>query len=115
MIQVSYAEIETDSLVGSREREQLLLDQSVELMEKALADGPQSTAAIEAMHFTIRIWTHLMEDLAQPENGLSDELRASLISIGIWILKEADAVRQGTSDGIAEILDITRIIRDGLK
>lgn len=115
MIQVSYAEIETDSLVGSREREQLLLDQSVALMERALAGGPQSAAAIEAMHFTIRIWTHLLEDLAEPENGLPNELKAGLISIGIWILKEADAVRMGTSTGIAEILDITRIIRDGLK
>ena len=39
MIRVSYAEIESDSLVGSREREQQLLDQSIALMDQALKDG----------------------------------------------------------------------------
>ena len=115
MIQVSYAEIESDSLVDSRERELQLLEQSIALMERAVADGPQSMAAVEAMHFTVRIWTHLMNDLAGPENELPDDLRASLISIGIWILREADSVRRGESEGIGEILEITKIIRDGLK
>lgn len=115
MIQVSYAEIESDSLVGSREREQQLLDQSIAMMDQALKDGPKSIAAVEAMHFTIRLWTHLMQDLAEPENELPDDLRASLISIGIWILKEADAVRMGEEGSVAEIRDITVIIRDGLK
>jgi flagellar protein FlaF len=56
-----------------------------------------------------------MQDLAEPENELPDDLRASLISIGIWILKEADAVRIGEQGSISEIRDITAIIRDGLK
>lgn len=115
MIRVSYAEIESDSLVGSREREQQLLDQSIALMDQAIKDGPNSMATVEAMHFTIRLWTYLMQDLAEPENELPDDLRASLISIGIWILKEADAVRIGEQGSIAEIRDITAIIRDGLK
>ncbi|WP_306118284.1 MULTISPECIES: flagellar biosynthesis regulator FlaF [unclassified Roseitalea] len=115
MIQVNYAEIEADALASSREREQQLLDQSIALMQRAIEQGPQSMAAVEAMHFTVRIWTHLLNDLAGPENELSDELRAGLISIGIWILREAEAVRQGDSDNIGEILDITRIIRDGLQ
>ena len=67
------------------------------------------------MHFTNRIWTYLLNDLADPENSLPDDLRASLISIGIWILRETDAVRLGDSDAIGEIKDITTIIRDGLK
>jgi len=115
MIRVSYAEIESDSLVGSREREQQLLDQSIDLMDQAIKDGPNSMATVEAMYFTIRLWTHLMQDLAEPENELPDDLRASLISIGIWILKEADAVRVGEQGSISEIRDITVIIRDGLK
>lgn len=115
MIEVSYAEIESDSLLGSREREQHLLDQSVAMMDQALAGGPQSSAAVEAMHFTVRIWTHLMQDLAGPDNELPDDLRASLISIGIWILKEAETIRSGEGGSIAQIRDITAIIRDGLQ
>lgn len=115
MIQVSYAEIESDSLLGSREREQQLLDQSIAMMDQAVSEGPQSVAAVEAMHFASRLWTHLMQDLAGPDNELPDDLRASLISIGIWILKQADSVRLGEGGSIAEIRDITAIIRDGLQ
>lgn len=115
MIQVSYAEIESDSLVGSREREQQLLEQSIAMMDQALAEGGQSVAAVEAMHFTVRIWTHLLQDLAGPDNALPEDLRASLISIGIWILKEAEAVRQGKDGSIEQIRDITAILKDGLQ
>jgi len=115
MIQVSYAEIESDSLVGSREREHQLLDQSIAMMDKALAEGPRSLAAVEAMHFTVRIWTHLLQDLAGADNELPDDLRASLISIGIWILKEAESVRQGEGGSVEQIRDITMILRDGLQ
>lgn len=115
MIQVSYAEIESDSLMGAREREKQVLDQSVTLMDQAIADGPNSIAAIEAMHFTVRVWTHLMQDLAGPDNEFPDDLRASLISIGIWILKEAEAIRQGEGGSIDQIRDITAIIREGLQ
>lgn len=115
MIRVNYAEIEADSLADSRQREQQLLDQSIAMMEHAIAEGPTSVAAIEAMHFTNRIWTYLLNDLADADNALPDDLRASLISIGIWILRETDAVRQAESEAIKEIMDITTIIRDGLK
>lgn len=114
MIRVNYAEIEADAVADSRARERELLDRAVDLLERAVADGPQSMATVEAMHYSARIWTHLLNDLAGSENDLPDELRASLISIGIWILREADAVRQGQSEAVGEMLEITKIIRDGL-
>ncbi len=114
MIRVNYAEIEADAVADSRQRERQLLDSAVELLERAVAEGPHSMATVEAMHYSARIWTHLLNDLAGPDNDLPNELRASLISIGIWVLREADAVRQGESEAVGEILDITKIIRDGL-
>ena len=41
-------------------------------------------------------------------------LRANLISIGLWILKEADAIRLGRSTNYAGIADVCAIVRDGL-
>ena len=35
-----------------------------------------------------------IEDLAIPENGLPDKLRADIISIGLWVVKEADRLRE---------------------
>jgi flagellar protein FlaF len=115
MIMLRYAEIEEDSPADARERERELFDQSIELLTKALQEGPSSFVRIEAIHFTIRLWTMLLEDLASNDNALPKELRASLISIGIWILREADAIRKGDSDNIDGLLDITKIIRGGVE
>jgi flagellar biosynthesis regulator FlaF len=43
------------------------------------------------------------------------ELRANLISIGIWIIKESERIRKRESDNFQGIIDISIIIRDGLK
>jgi flagellar protein FlaF len=42
-------------------------------------------------------------------------LRADLISIGIWVLKEAERIRMRHSDNFQGIADVITIIRDGLK
>ncbi len=115
MITLRYAEIQEDSPTDQRDRERELFDRSVELLTKALEDGVKSFACVEAVHFTIRLWTTLLDDLAAPDNALPKELRASLISIGIWVLRESDAIRKGESENISGVLDITKIIRDGLK
>jgi flagellar protein FlaF len=57
----------------------------------------------------------LIEDLKQPENELAAELRANLISIAIWILKECERIRKRQSENYQGIIDVTTIIKDGLK
>jgi flagellar protein FlaF len=42
-------------------------------------------------------------------------LRGDLISIGIWMLREADAVEDGGSDVFRNLIEISAMIRDGLK
>ncbi|MFZ2102394.1 MAG: flagellar biosynthesis regulator FlaF, partial [Oricola sp.] len=79
-----YAEIEEDSPGQARERERQLFDRSIELLEKAKEAGVNSFACVEAIHFTMRLWTMLLEDLASDDNALPKELRANLISIGVW-------------------------------
>ena len=54
---------------------------------------------MEALSFLRRLWRALIEDLVDLENDLPDVLRGDLISIGIWILREADAVENGRSHG----------------
>jgi flagellar protein FlaF len=62
-----------------------------------------------------QLWTILIEDLAHPENDLPEALRADLISIGLWVTKEAEQIRQKKSANFAGVIDICSIIRDGLK
>jgi len=56
-----------------------------------------------------------MDDLANPENELPETLRAGLISIGIWMIKEIELIRSGKAKDLTAMIEITEIIRDGLK
>jgi len=115
MYQFSYADIHADSVADARDRERQLLDRSIKLLDEARQAGFESQAAIEAIHFTNRLWTALLDDLGSPENALPKELRANLISIGLWILREAEEVRQGRSENFEGLIEVTQIIRDGIQ
>ena len=65
--------------------------------------------------FLRQLWKALIEDLADSENDLPDVLRGDLISIGIWMLRETDAVEDGRSDVFRNLIEVSAMIRDGLK
>ena len=50
-----------------------------------------------------------------PENELPEQLRAGIVSIGIWMNKEIDRVRAGQTNDLTPMIEINEIIRDGLK
>jgi flagellar biosynthesis activator protein FlaF len=115
MYQFSYADIQTDSVADARDRERQLLTRSIDMLIAARAVGSDSMEAIEALHFMNRVWTSFMEDLGSQENALPRELRANLISIGLWLLREAEDVRQGRSDNFDGLIEVSQIIRDGIQ
>lgn len=115
MFQFSYAEVMEDDLTVARERERQILTRSIELLQAATVSAKYDKASIEATYYTRRVWMRLIEDLRSSDNQLSQEVRANLISIAIWILKELESIRRRTSTNYQGIIDITIIIRDGLK
>ena len=115
MYQFSYAEVLEDDQVAARRIEAQVLDRAVELLSDAADDPAAWRKGIDALHFTRELWLTFIDELIAPENALPDELKANLISIGIWVLKEADAIRLGSSTNYAGIADICAIIRDGLQ
>jgi flagellar protein FlaF len=115
MYHFTYGEIVEDAGVGSRERERLALDKSIELLREANKNGGNNKAVLEALIYVRRLWSILLEDLAQPGNDLPVKLRADLISIGVWIMKEADRVRDGETQSLKGLIDVSSMIRDGLK
>lgn len=115
MYQFSYAEVLEDAPHNAREREYEALDRSIQLLRAAKTAGIQSRECIEAVLFTHRLWNVFLDDLSSADNALPKELRAELISIGLWIVKEVDLVRQGKPEGLQAIIDVSENIRDGLK
>jgi flagellar protein FlaF len=115
MYQFSYAEVQQDDVAEAKDRERQLLDRSVDMLVAAKGKGLQSREALDALFFVRRIWVRFIQDLGAAENELDEELRANLISVGIWILKEAERLRRGDTADFSGIIEISSIIRDGLK
>jgi flagellar protein FlaF len=109
-----YAEIQDDSGGTARNREREAIERSIGLLEKARTAGPLSRDAIDALHYLDRLWSLLLEDLAHAENQLPRELRASLISIGIWILREVEQIRSQRSSNFGGLIDVSQMISNGL-
>jgi flagellar biosynthesis activator protein FlaF len=115
LYQCSYAEHLAESASDCRERERRALQHAVELLTKAEAAGPRSREAAEALDFVGRLWNVFIQDLVDPENDLPNVLKADIISIGLWIIKEAALIRSGESTNFGSLIEICAIVRDGLK
>ncbi len=115
MYHFSYAEVLEETPKDARERERMAIDRAIELLEAAEAKGPRSREAIDAILFVRRLWGMLIEDLANPENDLPKALRADLISIGLWIMRESEQIRLEQSDNFRGLIDVTRAIGEGLR
>ncbi|RCS23990.1 flagellar biosynthesis regulator FlaF [Phyllobacterium salinisoli] len=114
MYQSRYEDVMNDDTASAKERERLLFDRCIEMLCTAREHGASSREGIDAAYFTMQLWTTLIEDLGSVENALPQELKAAIISIGIFILKEMERIRQGESDDYDSVIDITRTIRDSL-
>ena len=115
MYQFAYADIQTDSVADARDREKQVLSRSIDLLVEAREAGVPSVKSIEAIYFMNRVWNAFIEDLGSAENALPQELRANLISIGLWLLREGEEIRQGRSDNYEGLIEVSQIIRDGLQ
>ena len=114
MYQMRYEDVLVESGVSAREREMILFDRCIDMLESAQKNGPYSEEAKIAVRFVDTFWTMLIEDLAHPENALPKELRASFISIGVYVLKEIEKLGKGDDIDYENIISILKSIRDGL-
>ncbi len=115
MYKFNYAEVLNETGQSGREDECVAIEQSIDMLRAAEAAGTRSREAIEALFYLRRLWSLLLEDLGKPENDLPQSLRADLISIGIWMMREAENIRTGNSDNFKGLIDVSTIILAGLK
>lgn len=115
MYRFSYAEVLEETPQTARQREHAAIEHSVELLKTAEEKGNKSRECLEAIHFLRRLWTFLIEDLAKPENDLPKTVRADLISVGLWIMREAEQIRLRRSSNFKGIIDASRLISEGLR
>ena len=115
MYEFAYNEVIEDSRQTMRARERQAMDRVIAMLRAAQEKGAQSRERVEALFYLRRLWMIFLNDLNDPNNDLPEQLRAGIISIGIWMMKEIDRVRGGATDDLTPMIEINALIRDGLK
>ena len=67
----------------------------------------------DALHWNRQLWSTLATDCAIEGNMLPKQLRASIISISIWVGKYSSQVARGEEE-IQALIDINKNIMEGL-
>jgi flagellar protein FlaF len=97
-----------------RETEYRLFAQvTLALMEAAKADPSDLGARVDALDWNRRVWTVLGDDCANPANGLPAPLRASIISLAMWVSRHTSAVIRRQEE-IEPLIGVNRLIMQGL-
>jgi flagellar biosynthesis activator protein FlaF len=115
MYKFYYNEVLDESPKQAREHERTALDKSIALLLEAQQKGASSREAVEAIYFVRKLWGIFIEDLAKAENGLPPKLRADLVSVGLWMMRESEEIRHGRSTNFAGLIDVSRTISEGLR
>jgi flagellar protein FlaF len=115
MYEFAYNDVIEESHQTMRERERQAMDRVIAMLRAAQEKGPQSRERVDALYYLRRLWMIFLTDLNDPNNELPDQLRAGIISIGIWMNKEIDRVRGGQTNDLTPMIEINQLIRDGLK
>ncbi len=84
------------------------------LIEIKDADAREIRKRAEALDWNRRVWSAFAADCASPDNGLPETLRASIISLSIYISKETSFAMRGEGD-IDTLIDLNRTIMQGLE
>jgi flagellar biosynthesis activator protein FlaF len=116
MYRLSYAEIMEDTPDLGRERERDAFDRALSQLRTAEAQGAAAGPARSAAVGSIQdLWNVLIADLLDPENALPESLRADLVAIGLWNMREAGEVLSAPDRSLAALIEVNTSIRDGLQ
>lgn len=83
------------------------------LMEAADLPEHEIGKRMEALHWNRQLWSTLAIDCSQPNNSLPAPLRASIISLSLWVSRHTSAVMRKEED-FAPLIEINRMIMQGL-
>jgi flagellar biosynthesis activator protein FlaF len=96
-----------------RQMEYRLFAQVTSALIKARDQKLTLVPLIEALDWNRRMWGTLSNDCAAPGNGLPNELRAQIVSLGLWVSRySSDVATKGAS--LDPLIDVNKSIMEGL-
>lgn len=70
-------------------------------------------ARIDVVDWNRQVWSALATACADKENALSNEIRAGVISLSIWVNKHSSDVMRG-EDNFDHLIELNKMIMEGL-
>jgi flagellar protein FlaF len=83
------------------------------LMDAAALPADDIKGRMDALDWNRRLWSALASDCADSNNQLPVELRASMISLSLWVGRHTSAVIRQEEE-IEPLIEINRMIMQGL-
>lgn len=114
MYTLSYKNVIEEDFKAARKNESIAFDKVIELLENGKIAGLQSSETELALDRVRDLWKFFVDDLVNPDNQLPNNTKGTLISIGLWVMREVDKIRYKESEDIDSIIAVNRLIRDGL-
>lgn len=98
-----------------RELELRLLAQVTRALTDAQAADPSEFGKrAEALDWNRRVWEVLGSDCAGEGNGLPEAVRASIVSLSIFVVKHTQAMMRREDDDWQILIDLNRALMQGL-
>ncbi|MCR9175264.1 MAG: flagellar biosynthesis regulator FlaF [Alphaproteobacteria bacterium] len=78
------------------------------------AGSPKAMSSVmDALNWNNQVWDAFVEDVGTEGNALPRELRAAIVSLGIWVSRETNDVVSGNGD-IDSLISVNQAIMRGL-
>ena len=115
MFNQAYQDIIDDDQASARENERIALENTIELMRHSMDNPANAVLRMKAVHLTLQVWKYFVNDLTSPDNAISNQLKASIISISLFVIRHLEEMRTDRSLSFIPVIEITDSIREGLK
>lgn len=84
-----------------------------DLRDDSVRDPRRMAQVMDALNWNNQVWDAFVEDVGTEGNMLPRELRAAIVSLGIWVTRETGLVSAGEGD-IDALIAVNRAIMRGL-
>lgn len=105
LAQSAYSNARRGAVRTPRTTEYELFSRITSQLKSAAADTAKFPALAAALHANRRLWTTLAADVAEPDNGLPEQLRAQLFYLAQFTREHTSKVLAGreTADALVEV------------
>ncbi|MEM8649732.1 MAG: flagellar biosynthesis regulator FlaF [Pseudomonadota bacterium] len=114
MFMQAYQDMMEDDQTSQRSEEREMITETINLMRASDQQPDDRVLRSKAIHLTSQLWNYFLNDLVSEENETPRELKASIISIGIFIVKHLERMRLEKTLAFKPVADISETIREGL-